>query len=146
MFLPCRVPTIKGQKVVKHGGHKGISFFLIQSAILWQPNCDLRIVRTTAYLKAVMEVYENSFTGLGRKEESQPVLLDILAAMNMAWYMYIFLIICSDFSSSYNDFNLKSHPFKTKKSLRLQTKSLVSGYGVMVGSVCTSYWAVKHVS
>ena len=29
MFLPCRVTTFMGQKVVKHGGHQGISFLFI---------------------------------------------------------------------------------------------------------------------
>ena len=29
MFLPCRVPTFKSQEVVKHGGHKSISFLFI---------------------------------------------------------------------------------------------------------------------
>ena len=27
------------------------------SVILWQPHCDLRVVSTTAYLKAIMDVY-----------------------------------------------------------------------------------------
>ena len=29
----------------------------VQCVFLWQPHCDLRVVRTTAYLKAIMEVY-----------------------------------------------------------------------------------------
>ena len=29
LFLPCRVPTIRGQKVLKQGGHQGISFMFI---------------------------------------------------------------------------------------------------------------------
>ena len=29
MFLPCRVPSFRGLKVVKHGGHQGISFLFI---------------------------------------------------------------------------------------------------------------------
>ena len=29
MFLPCRVPTFKGQKVVKHGGRQSISLLFI---------------------------------------------------------------------------------------------------------------------
>ena len=37
----------------------------VQSVILWQPHCDLRVVRTTAYLEAIMEVYGKTFTGLG---------------------------------------------------------------------------------
>ena len=28
-FLSCRVPTFRGQKVVKHGGHHGISYLFI---------------------------------------------------------------------------------------------------------------------
>ena len=35
---------------------------------LWQPHCDLRVVRTTAYLKAIMEVYGKTITGLGPVE------------------------------------------------------------------------------
>ena len=37
-FLSCRVPTFRGQKVVKHGGHHGISYLFIgwtRSVILW---------------------------------------------------------------------------------------------------------------
>ena len=30
-------------------------------------HCDLRVVRTTAYLKAIMEVYGKTITGLGPK-------------------------------------------------------------------------------
>ena len=45
----------------KHGGHRYIG-----SVILLQPNCDLRVVRTTAYLKAIMEAYEKpTVAGLG---------------------------------------------------------------------------------
>ena len=29
IFLPCRVPTFRDQKVVKHGRHQGISFLHI---------------------------------------------------------------------------------------------------------------------
>ena len=29
IFLSCKVPTFRGQTVVKHGGHRGISFFII---------------------------------------------------------------------------------------------------------------------
>ena len=29
IFLSCRVPTFRGQKVVKHGSHRGISFMFI---------------------------------------------------------------------------------------------------------------------
>ena len=28
-FLSCRVPKFRGQKVVKHGGHHGISYLFI---------------------------------------------------------------------------------------------------------------------
>ena len=38
--------------------------------ILWQPHCALRVVRTTAYLKAMMEVYGKRVTGLGPVAES----------------------------------------------------------------------------
>ena len=43
----------------------GISFNSVQIVILWQPYCELRVVRTTAYLKAIMEVYGKTGTGLG---------------------------------------------------------------------------------
>ena len=33
--------------------------------ILWQHHCALRVVRITANLKAIMEVYGKTFTGLG---------------------------------------------------------------------------------
>ena len=46
----CRVPTFKDQKVVKYGGHRGISF-----------------LRTTDYLKAIIEVYGKMFVGVGSK-------------------------------------------------------------------------------
>ena len=29
ILFPCRVPTFRGQKVVKHGSHRGISFMFI---------------------------------------------------------------------------------------------------------------------
>ena len=29
IFLSCRVPTFRGKKVVKHGGHRGISYLSI---------------------------------------------------------------------------------------------------------------------
>ena len=37
----------------------------VQSVFLWQPLCGLRVVRTTAYLKAIMELTGKTFTGLG---------------------------------------------------------------------------------
>ena len=30
IFLSCTVPTFRDQKVVKHGGHQGISFLFIE--------------------------------------------------------------------------------------------------------------------
>ena len=47
----------------------GVShFFLlikqVQFVTLWQARCDLRVVTTTAYLKAIMEVYGQTLTGL----------------------------------------------------------------------------------
>ena len=70
MFLNFGVPTFRGQNVVKHGDH-GVS----HSCLLIElgPICnymakfygsDLRVVRTTAYSKAIMEVYGKTFTGL----------------------------------------------------------------------------------
>ena len=47
IFLLCRVPTFRGQKVAKHGGHQGISFLFfwlnyVQSvtASLWLKSCE----------------------------------------------------------------------------------------------------------
>ena len=48
IFLSCRVPTFRGQKVVKHGGHQGISFLFIDwtticismAASLWLKSCE----------------------------------------------------------------------------------------------------------
>ena len=50
IFLSCSVPTFRGQKVAKHGGHQGISFlfFLIElgpickskAASLWLKSCE----------------------------------------------------------------------------------------------------------
>ena len=37
----------------------------VQFVILWQPHCALRVAMTTAYLKAIMEAYGKTFTGLG---------------------------------------------------------------------------------
>ena len=79
MLLPCsshvhRVPTFRGQNMVIHGGHQDISFLLIdltelKSVFLWLSHCDLRVVRTTAYLKAIMtvDIYGKTFPGLGYK-------------------------------------------------------------------------------
>ena len=39
----------------------------VQYVFLWQPHCDLTVVRTTAYLKAVMVVYGKRFKSLGPK-------------------------------------------------------------------------------
>ena len=36
---------------------------MVLFVILWLPNWDLKIVRATVYLKAIMEVYRNTFTG-----------------------------------------------------------------------------------
>ena len=35
------------------------------SVSLWQSHCGLRVVRTKAYLKAIIEVYGKIFTSLG---------------------------------------------------------------------------------
>ena len=37
----------------------------------WQPHCAIRVVRTPAYLKAIMEVYGKAFTGLDPSEEKR---------------------------------------------------------------------------
>ena len=43
----------------------------------------------------------------------RPVLLDSLAAMSVTCYMFV--ILCIDFSKSYNDFSFqKVHLYKTK--------------------------------
>ena len=62
-------------------------------------------MRTTAYLKAIMEVYGKTITGLGSKEEKQAFLLDNLAAMHVTCVM--FLVHCIGFSESYNDFSFE---------------------------------------
>ena len=62
MFLSCRVPTSKYQKVVKHGGH------IIILVCLWiglGSTCiyfygsliAIKSLRTTDNIKAIMEVY-----------------------------------------------------------------------------------------
>ena len=33
IFLSCRVPIFSGQKVIKHGGHQGVSFLSILGPI-----------------------------------------------------------------------------------------------------------------
>ena len=40
IFLSCRVPTFRGQKVIKHGGHHGISFLAHLSHRLMVSYCD----------------------------------------------------------------------------------------------------------
>ena len=70
-------------------------------------------MRTTAYLKAIKEVYGKTITGLGPKEEYQAVMLDILVAMYVT-LLYV-LMHCFDFSKSNNDFSFqKVLFFKTK--------------------------------
>ena len=44
----------------------------VQTVILWQLHCALRVVRTTAYLKAIMEVYGKTVTGLGPSILARP--------------------------------------------------------------------------
>ena len=50
--------------MVKHGGHRGgvsYSCLWIELGLMCNSmtaHCDLRVVRTTTYLKAIMEVYE----------------------------------------------------------------------------------------
>ena len=61
-------------------------------------------------LKDIMEVYGKTFIGRGPKEYIRSVLSDALAAMHVTCYM--FLILCFDFSKSYNDFSFqKVHLF-----------------------------------
>ena len=74
-------------------------------------------MRTTAYLKAIF----------------LPLTLDTFSAMYVTCYM--FLIVCSDYTKPYNDFNFKRTSSLKQNSLRLQIKSLISGQGVMVNSV-----------
>ena len=67
-------------------------------------------MRTTAYLKAMMKVYGKTFTGVGPKKNIRLGLLGTFAAMFVT--CYICLILCFDFSKSYNDFSLqKVHLF-----------------------------------
>ena len=67
------------------------------------------------------------------KKNIRPVLLDTLAAMYVACYM--FLIICFDLSKSHNDIRFqKVHLFKTKITKTAEKESN-KWVGVTVGSV-----------
>ena len=77
-------------------------------------------MRTTAYLKAIMEVYGKTFTGLGPKKNIRPVLLDTLAAMHVTCNM--FLVHCFGFSESYNDFSFKKSTFFKTKIIKTAEK------------------------
>ena len=58
--------------------HACLFIELAQLVILWQPHCDLRVVRATTYIKAIMEIYGKTFTGLGTfKETSQWIMLSV---------------------------------------------------------------------
>ena len=71
-------------------------------------------MRTTAYFKAIMVVYGKKHLQVSvPKKKVRPVLLDTLAAMYVACYM--FLILCFDLSKSHNGIRFqKVHIFKTK--------------------------------
>ena len=44
-------------KAVAGVSHSCLLIELVQSIVIWQSHCDLRVVKTTAYLKAIREVY-----------------------------------------------------------------------------------------
>ena len=103
------MPTLGAKKWCKTCWSPGYLiriFWLIwvQSVILWQSHCALRVMRTTAYLMALMEVCGKLITGLGPKEEYQVTCFGFLG-----WYVscYVFLMHCFDFSRSYNDFSFQ---------------------------------------
>ena len=54
----------------------------------WQSHCDLRVVRTTACLKAIMEVYGKHSQVWALKKNTKPVLLDTLADMYVTCIMF----------------------------------------------------------
>ena len=70
-------------------------------------------MRTTAYLKVIMEAYGKLLQVCALNTNIRPVLLDTLAAIYVTCNM--FLMHCFDFSKSYHDFSFeKVHLFKTK--------------------------------
>ena len=83
-------------------------------------------MRTTAYLKAVIEVHgKKTITGLGIR----PVLLDTLADMFVTCNTSYVLMHCFDFNKSYNDFRVqKVHLLKTK-IIKTAEKEPYSLYG-----------------
>ena len=60
--------------------------------------------------------------------------------------LHIFFILCFNSRKSYANLSFQNIHIFTTKSLRMLTKCLISGKGMMVGSVCTVYWTVKHLS
>ena len=59
---------------------------------LWQPHCELRVVRTTAYIQAIMEVYGKHLQIWVLKRNIRPVLLDMLASMYVTCCMLLILL------------------------------------------------------
>ena len=71
-------------------------------------------MRTTAYLKAIMEVYGKQLQVQALKKNTRPVLLVSLAAMYVTSNK--FLMHCFGVSKSYNDFSFQKSPsFLNKK-------------------------------
>ena len=50
---------------------------------------------TTVYLKAIMEVYGKTISGLALNKNIRPVLLDNLAAMCLACNMFVCIVLIS---------------------------------------------------
>ena len=77
--------------------------------MLWQPHCDLRVVRTEAYLRAIRGVYGKILLGLALKKNSRPVLFDTLAAMcvtcNLFWY-FVLISVSPIMISAYTKSNV----------------------------------------
>ena len=61
-------------------------------------------MRTTAYLKAIMEVYGKTFTDLGSKQNQYQACFVGYLGCYVCDLLYD-LMLCFDFSKSYNDFN-----------------------------------------
>ena len=78
------------------------------------------------------------------------ILLDTLAAIYVAFYVFLYSVLI--LISPIMVLAFKSPPFdytfvvkRWTFSFRLQKKSLTSGERVMVVQFCAKFWAVKHV-
>ena len=57
-----------------------------------QPHCDLRVLRTTTYLKAIMEVYGKQLQVWGPKEEYQACFVGYLGCY-VCYLLYVGYIV-----------------------------------------------------